>query len=110
MYERYLEVRRSGLDLEAATSEVARSVGPAVVIAAMTTVGTFYAFFVTDFSGLQEFGLLTGIGIMLMAIAAFILLPALVRTLRLQARALAAVAAGCSSRRRCGRSAAGGGR
>lgn len=80
MYERYLEVRRSGLDLEAATSEVARSVGPAVVIAAMTTVGTFYAFFVTDFSGLQEFGLLTGTGIMLMAIAAFILLPALVRT------------------------------
>ena len=79
MYERYLEVRRGGLDLEAATTEVARSVGPAVVMAALTTVGTFYAFLVTDFTGLREFGLLTGTGIMLMAIAAFVLLPALVR-------------------------------
>jgi hypothetical protein len=50
-----------------------------VVVAALTTVGTFYAFFVTDFSGLQELGLLTGTGIMLMAVAAFVLLPALVR-------------------------------
>ena len=79
MYERYLEVRRQGLDIEAATAEVARSVGPAVVVAAMTTVGTFYAFLVTDFTGLREFGLLTGTGIMLMAVAAFVLLPALVR-------------------------------
>jgi hypothetical protein len=79
MYERYLELRRGGLGLEAATGQVARSVGPAVMIAALTTVGTFYAFFVTDFSGLQELGLLTGTGIMLMAVAAFVLLPALVR-------------------------------
>ena len=79
MYERYLELRRAGHGLEAATGEVARSVGPAVAIAAMTTVGTFYAFLVTDFTGLREFGLLTGTGIVLMVVAAFLLLPALVR-------------------------------
>jgi predicted RND superfamily exporter protein len=79
LYGRYLEARGAGLPLREATDDVARTTGPAVLMAAMTTVGTFYALILTHFSGLREFGLLTGTGIMLMAFAAFVLLPALVR-------------------------------
>ena len=79
LYGRYLEARQAGLPLREATEEVASTAGPAVVMGAVTTVGTFYAFLLTRFTGLKEFGLLTGTGIMLMALAAFLSLPALVR-------------------------------
>ena len=79
LYGRFLESRQAGLPLSEATEEVASTAGPAVVMGAITTVGTFYAFLLTRFTGLKEFGLLTGTGIMLMAVAAFLSLPALVR-------------------------------
>jgi hypothetical protein len=78
LYGRYLEGRRAGLELTAALDAMARGAGPAVILGAMTTVGTFYAFLITRFVGLREFGLLTGTGIVLMGLAAFTVLPALV--------------------------------
>lgn len=79
MYGRYLEGRHAGLDCPTAWDEVARWSGPAVFMGAITTVGTFYAFLATRFTGLVEFGLLTGTGIVFMMLAAFLVLPALVR-------------------------------
>lgn len=79
LYGRYLEGRRKGLEMRDAVCETAETAGPAVVMGAVTTVGTFYAFLLTRFTGLREFGLLTGTGIMLMATAAFVLGPALIR-------------------------------
>lgn len=78
MYGRYLEARHRGLPLGDALEEMGRHSGPAVLLGAVTSVGTFYAFLVTRFTGLRELGLLTGTGIVLMAISAFLLLPALV--------------------------------
>ncbi len=78
MYGRYLEARHRGLPLAEALDEMGQRSGPAVLLGAITSVGTFYAFLVTRFAGLKELGLLTGTGIVLMAISAFMLLPALV--------------------------------
>jgi predicted RND superfamily exporter protein len=77
-YGRYLEGRLGGMAPSEALDEMAAYSGPAVVLGAVTTVGTFYAFLATRFSGLREFGLLTGTGIVFMMIAAFLILPALV--------------------------------
>jgi predicted RND superfamily exporter protein len=78
LYGRYIEARRSGLDIGDALDEMAAQSGPAVMLGAVTTVATFFSFFLTRFSGLRELGLLTGTGIVLMGISAFVLLPALV--------------------------------
>ncbi|MGE5235500.1 MAG: MMPL family transporter [Acidobacteriota bacterium] len=78
MYGRYLEERGHGLDIGPALENMSVSAGPAVLLGMITTVGTFYGFLVTRFVGLREFGFLTGTGIVLMALCAFLLLPALV--------------------------------
>jgi predicted RND superfamily exporter protein len=78
MYGRYLEARHSGLALGAALEDMADHSGPAVLLGAVTTVGTFFSFLVTRFVGLRELGLLTGTGIVFMALSSFLLLPALV--------------------------------
>ena len=78
MYGRYLEGRLAGMPAAQALDEMAVHTGPAVVLGAITTVGTFYAFLATRFVGLREFGLLTGTGIVFMMLSAFLILPALV--------------------------------
>jgi len=77
-YGRYLEGRLAGMPTRQALDEMAAHTGPAVVLGAITTVGTFYAFLATRFAGLREFGLLTGTGIIFMMLSAFLILPALV--------------------------------
>ncbi len=77
-YGRYLEGRLNGMAQAEALEEMAAFAGPAVVLGAITTVGTFYAFLATRFTGLREFGLLTGTGIVFMMLSAFLILPALV--------------------------------
>lgn len=77
-YGRYLEGRLAGMANAEALEAMAARTGPAVVLGAITTVGTFYAFLATRFAGLREFGLLTGTGIVFMMVAAFLILPALV--------------------------------
>ncbi len=77
-YGRYLEGRFAGMAKAEALEAMAVHTGPAVVLGTITTVGTFYAFLATRFVGLQEFGLLTGTGIVFMMLAAFLILPALV--------------------------------
>ena len=77
-YGRYLEGRLAGVAKAEALEAMAVHTGPAVVLGAITTVGTFYAFLATRFAGLREFGLLTGTGIVFMMLSAFLILPALV--------------------------------
>ena len=77
-YGRYVEERRRGRPMEAALSVMARTSGRAVVVGAVTTAATFYAFLVTDFTGLRQMGFLTGTGILFCMVAVLALLPALI--------------------------------
>lgn len=77
-YGRYVEERRRGAGLEQALEAMSGSSGRAVVIGAITTAATFYAFLVTDFTGLRQMGFLTGTGILLCMLSVVVLLPALI--------------------------------
>ena len=77
LYARYVEERQSGASNEEAVDAVGKYTGVGVLLGAVTTAATFYAFLVTDFAGLWELGLLTGTGILLLVVTVFLLLPAL---------------------------------
>jgi uncharacterized protein len=77
LYGRYVEERRRGTDHRAAIDAIGRFTGVGVVLGAVTTAATFLAFLATEFRGLSELGLLTGIGILILMTAVFLLLPAM---------------------------------
>lgn len=77
LLERYGEERRRGKTASEAAAVMLGSTGRGVVIGALTTAATFFAFLICDFKGLREQGLLTGGGILLCLAATFVLLPAL---------------------------------
>ena len=77
LYARYVDERGQGADHWQALDAMGRYTGLGVLLGAVTTAATFYAFLVTDFKGLSELGLLTGSGILLLMVAVFLLLPAL---------------------------------
>ncbi len=77
-YGRYVEERRRGAEMEPALGVMATTSGRAVVVGAVTTAATFYAFLVTDFTGLRQMGFLTGTGILFCMLAVLVLLPALI--------------------------------
>ena len=76
-YGRFVEERRAGATLEEALMAMSGSSGRAVLVGAVTTTATFWAFTFTDFTGLRQMGLLTGTGILFCALAVVFLLPAL---------------------------------
>ncbi len=76
-YGRYIEERQNGADLEGALLGMMGSNGRAVLVGAVTTTVTFWAFTFTDFTGLREMGLLTGTGILFCVGSVFLLLPAM---------------------------------
>ncbi|MCK5378586.1 MAG: MMPL family transporter [Acidobacteria bacterium] len=86
LYGRYVEERQAGADHGAAIDAMARHTGVGVLLGAVTTAATFFAFLATDFRGLTELGLLTGTGILLLAVTVFLLLPALLTTLQHRSR------------------------
>ena len=77
-YGRYVEERRRGAGMEPALATMAVTSGRAVVVGAITTAATFFAFLVTDFEGLKQMGFLTGTGILFCMAAVLTLLPALI--------------------------------
>lgn len=81
LYGRYVEERQQGASHEQALEAIGRQTGVGVLLGAITTAATFYAFLVTDFAGLSELGLLTGTGILLLVLSVFLLLPALLTLL-----------------------------
>ncbi len=76
-YGRFVEERKRGAGLYEALETMNGSSGRAVVIGAITSAATFFAFLVTDFTGLRQMGILTGTGILLCMTAVLLLLPAL---------------------------------
>jgi uncharacterized protein len=76
-YGRFVEERHRGVGFDEALARMNGSSGRAVVIGAVTSAATFYAFAVTQFTGLSQMGLLTGTGILLCMAAVLFLLPSL---------------------------------
>ncbi len=76
-YGRFVEERNAGAGFETALAKTMGTSGRAVVVGAVTTAATFYAFTFTDFRGLRQMGVLTGTGILLCMAAVLLLLPAM---------------------------------
>lgn len=81
LYGRYLEERARGGDHEAGLTAFGRHTASGVLLGAVTTAATFFAFLISDFKGLSELGLLTGAGILILVITVFFVLPALLTLL-----------------------------
>ncbi len=82
LYGRYVEERHAGATHESAVDAMGRFTGVSVLLGAVTTAITFYAFLVTEFRGLWELGLITGTGILLLVTTVYLMLPALLTLLR----------------------------
>lgn len=78
VYERYADERNRGASLVEAVRTFMRHALPGVIVGAVTTAATFYAFLATDFRGMTQLGFLTGTGIMVFLVAVVFVLPALV--------------------------------
>ncbi|HEX2061508.1 MAG TPA: MMPL family transporter [Thermoanaerobaculia bacterium] len=76
LYERYVDERNRGAAVEAAVSTLIRKALPGVIVGALTTAATFYAFLATDFRGMTELGFLTGSGIMVFLLCVMFVFPA----------------------------------
>jgi predicted RND superfamily exporter protein len=78
LYERYADERYRGASLVDAVRTFMRHSLPGVIVGAVTTAATFYAFLATDFRGMTQLGFLTGTGIMVFLVAVVFVLPALI--------------------------------
>ncbi|HZI63448.1 MAG TPA: MMPL family transporter, partial [Thermoanaerobaculia bacterium] len=76
-YARYVEERNAGGGIGEALRGMAGSSGWAVVVGAVTTAATFYAFCVTEFRGLRQMGVLVGTGVLFCMVAIVLLFPAM---------------------------------
>ncbi|MEM6796377.1 MAG: MMPL family transporter, partial [Acidobacteriota bacterium] len=79
LYARYVEERRAGSSFEQAMAAMSEHTVQSVRLGAMTTAVTFFAFLISDFAGLWELGLLTGAGVIIVMIAVFAVLPAVLK-------------------------------
>lgn len=77
-YGRYVDERNRGAAMPDALRETIRRILPGLTIAATTTAGTFFGFLATDFAGMTQLGLLTGIGILLFFVSVILVLPSLI--------------------------------
>jgi len=77
LYERYVDERNHGAGVIDAVKVLMRHGLPGVVVGALTTAATFYAFLATDFRGMTELGFLTGSGILVFLLCVVFVLPAL---------------------------------
>lgn len=78
LYGRYVDERNRGATMPHGIIVMIRSTLPGVLIAAITTAATFFAFLATDFRGMTQLGFLTGVGILLFLLAVMFLLPSLI--------------------------------
>lgn len=77
LYERFVDERNRGADLTGAIRTFMRHSLPGVVVGALTTAATFYAFLATDFRGMRELGFLTGSGILVFFLCVVFVFPSL---------------------------------
>jgi uncharacterized protein len=76
LYERFVDERNRGADVTAAVRTLMRHTLPGVIVGALTTAATFYAFLATEFRGMTELGFLTGSGIMVFLLCVIFVFPA----------------------------------
>ncbi|WP_299440644.1 MMPL family transporter [uncultured Rhodospira sp.] len=74
---RYKEARDQGADNAAALDEAARGVGPALALCAVAAAIAFLSFLPTDYRGLAQLGLISGLGMAVAFVANLTLPPAL---------------------------------
>ena len=73
----YETQRTAGKNVRQALEHTFLGTGGGIVIATLTTATAFYALIFSDFLGLRELGFITGSGLMLILLATFTCLPAL---------------------------------
>ncbi|MBB4266774.1 MMPL family transporter [Roseospira visakhapatnamensis] len=78
---RYREGRDRGADNAAALAEAARGVGPALVLCAVAAAIAFLSFLPTDYRGLAQLGLISGMGMGVAFVANLTLPPAILALL-----------------------------
>ena len=76
LYERFVDERNRGADVTTAVRTLMRHALPGVIVGALTTAATFYAFLATDFRGMSELGFLTGSGILVFLLCVVFVFPA----------------------------------
>ena len=77
LYERYVDERNRGARVSDAVHTLMRHCLPGVIVGALTTAATFYAFLATDFRGMTELGFLTGSGILVFLLCVIFVFPAI---------------------------------
>src|SRR5262249_39807165 len=78
LYGRYVAERSRGASVEASLRAMGGATARGVVLGAFTTAATFYAFLITDFTGLFQMGLIVGTGILFCLLAVLLLVPAMI--------------------------------
>lgn len=78
LYGRYVEERQRGASVEQSLRAMGGATARGVVLGAITTAATFYAFLTTDFTGLYQMGLIVGTGILFCLVAVLVLVPAMI--------------------------------
>ncbi|MFZ2489968.1 MAG: MMPL family transporter [Thermoanaerobaculia bacterium] len=77
LYERFVDERNRGASVEGAVRTLMRHTLPGVIVGALTTAATFYAFLATEFRGMTELGFLTGTGIIIFLLCVMFVFPAI---------------------------------
>jgi hopanoid biosynthesis associated RND transporter like protein HpnN len=73
----YEEELARGASLDRALSSAAARTGPGILLGALTAAGTFFVLRLTDFSGIGEFGVVSGIAVLASFLSMITLFPAL---------------------------------
>lgn len=76
LYERYVDERNRGAQIADAVRTLMTRTLPGVIVGALTTAATFYAFLATEFRGMTELGFLTGSGILIFLLCVMFVFPA----------------------------------
>jgi len=83
---RYRECLRAGFSQEQAITHSMETVGVSLTLCAITTAIGFFAFIPTDYLGVSELGIISGVGIFIGLTISLTLLPALLKLLPLSLR------------------------
>ena len=78
LYGRYVAERWRGASVEDSLRAMGGATARGVILGAVTTAATFYAFLITDFTGLYQMGLIVGTGILFCLLAVLLLVPAMI--------------------------------
>lgn len=76
-YARYIELRANDASVEHAIDSTYETTGAAIMTSAITTAAALFVFIVADFRGFSEFGMISGIGIILAFFSMVFLLPSI---------------------------------